>query len=71
MGCGCSSRTAATGPRPTATGRVPQVGDWEVLDYQGQQVQVYKGRSAERLAMRHGLNIGGKWRKITEEPTTR
>lgn len=42
-----------------------------MLDYQGQQVQVYKGRSAERLAMRHGLNIGGKWRKITEEPTTR
>lgn len=41
-----------------------------MLDYQGQQVQVYKGRSAERLAMRHGLNIGGKWRKITEEPTT-
>ncbi|WP_435111310.1 hypothetical protein [Nocardiopsis synnemataformans] len=69
MGCGCGNRTAATSAQQIAR-RAPKAGDWEVLDYQGQRVQIYKGRDAERLATRHGLNIGGSWRKITEDDVT-
>lgn len=63
MGCGCGQRTAQHNPAPPP-GRAPQPGDWEVLDARGERYQYYKGRQAQRLALRASLNIGGTYRQI-------
>lgn len=65
MGCGCGRRTAQNNPAPPP-GRVPQPGDWEVVDAKGQRYQYYKGRHAQRLAHRDALMIGGTHRRITD-----
>lgn len=65
MGCGCGRRTAQNAPA-TSPGRSPKAGDWEVLDARGERYQYYKGRQAQRLALRAALNIGGTYRQIPE-----